>query len=187
MSQASKSIYDFEGPECPPKTCELWTFPEEIDLDPNSNECDGVAGDEDGNNDEEEEDDQDGIYDQDGVDDEEVAEDADGADRDGDQEMEDTAEEDGGYQLRGNRNAKGLRGQQSKKGGELIGGSRTGNRTERVHCAGQVGYWGGVIELIQGYWLGFKVSVWLIWINKWQYAVSIIHFYLRRQMVLTNR
>ena len=86
--------------------------------------------------------------------------------------MEEEVESGGGYRLRGNRKGKGVRARQSKKGGALTAGAKSNNRGDRVHCARQAVYWGGMVELIQGYWMGYKISVWIVWINRWQYAVS---------------
>lgn len=85
-----------------------------------------------------------------------------------DEEMgEPDDEPEPGYQLRRHAQAK-----VAKKGKQVVRRTKTSTQIHKVHCAGKIGYWEGMIELIEGYWTCVRFSVWIVWAGKWQYAVS---------------
>ena len=148
----------------------MWTFPELLDIDPREEE--EVVEDED---EEENGEGMEGEGEEISEDEEAEAAEDDEVDRDdgdGDENMEEAVETGQAYQLRGKSKVKETQAVQVRKRATVVARSKTGNSTDRVHCARQVAYWRGMIQLIQTYWMGFKVSVWVVWINKWQYAVS---------------
>ena len=145
----------------------MWTFPDQLDLE--EGEEHDVEGDAD--------DDSDGEAGSEEGDEADTENNEDGKEEDQDQEMEDAEEPDEGYQLRGNRKTRTAQEKQAKNSGAVVAGSKAATSADRVHCAAQVEYWRGMIELIRGYWMGFKVSVWLVWIGKWQYAVCLAYIH----------
>lgn len=71
-----------------------------------------------------------------------------------------------GYRLRGK-----MKGKESKSSVKTTGAVTTATHTQKIHCAKKLFYWCGTIKLIKGYWSFVRVSVWIIWAGKWQYAV----------------
>ena len=60
-----------------------------------------------------------------------------------------------------------------KTGRVLVRRVKVSAQTAKVHCANKAAYWCGMIALIEDYWTGVRISVWIIWAGKWQYAVRI--------------